>query len=101
MADHGLPVPRLQVEIWDETGRLIGRVDFLLPGDLIVEFDGAVKYGDSGDAVLAEKWREDRLRERGYRVVRVGWADLDRPALTAGRLRRAMFGPPAGTSDKT
>lgn len=89
MDNHRLPTPRLQVEIRDDDGRLIGRVDFLLIEDLIVEFDGAQKYGDSADVILAEKWREDRLRERGYQVVRVSWSDLDHPRTTAARLHRA------------
>jgi len=57
---------------------------------LIVEFDGAQKYGDTADAVLAEKWREDRLRERRYRVTRVSWSDLDHADATATRLRRHL-----------
>jgi very-short-patch-repair endonuclease len=56
----------------------------------VIEFDGAVKYGATADAVLAEKWREDRLRERGYGVLRVGWADLDRPRDTAARIWQAL-----------
>lgn len=91
MANHGLPTPELQVEIRDESGRLIGRVDFLLAGTLVVEFDGALKYGAGADAVLAEKWREDRLRERGYGVIRISWADLDHPHETAARIRRALL----------
>jgi very-short-patch-repair endonuclease len=87
MANEGLPTPKLQVVIRDEHGRLIGRVDFLLPRRLIVEFDGAQKYGDGTDAVLAEKWREDCLRARGYRVVRTSWSDLDHPRATADRIR--------------
>jgi hypothetical protein len=89
MANHGLPAPALQVEIRDADGRLVGRVDFLLPDRLVVEFDGALKYGEAADAVLAEKWREDRLRDCGYRVVRASWADLDQPRATADRIRRA------------
>jgi hypothetical protein len=100
MANHGLPEPQLQVEIRDENGQLIGRVDFLLGTRLIVEFDGALKYGDTADAILAEKWREDRLRERGYQVIRVGWGDLDRPTLTAARLRRGLRGQALGTADR-
>jgi hypothetical protein len=61
----------LQVEIRDASGRLIGRVDILLERVTIVEFDGATKYGNADDLV-AEKWREDDLRSRGYQVVRVG-----------------------------
>ena len=104
MADHQLPAPKLQVEIRDDDGLLIGRVDFLILDDLIVEFDGAQKYGHSSQAVVAEKWREDRLRERGYRVVRVSWPDLDQPGTTAARLRRQLpgadRGQAVGTSDK-
>ncbi|TDD18061.1 hypothetical protein E1218_26730 [Kribbella turkmenica] len=90
MANHGLPAPVLQAEIRDRDGRFVGRVDFLLPGRLIVEFDGEHKYGGSGDVVLAEKGREDRLRECGYQVLRTSWADLDRPKATADRIRRYL-----------
>ncbi|MEV0795311.1 hypothetical protein [Kribbella sp. NPDC050459] len=90
MANQGLPPPELQVEIRGADGRLIGRVDFLLAGVLVIEFDGALKYGNTADAVLAEKWREDRLREHGYGVFRVGWADLDHPRDTAARIWQAL-----------
>jgi very-short-patch-repair endonuclease len=69
---------------------LIGRVDFLVADRLIIEFDGAAKYGDTADAVLAEKWREDRLRACGYRVIRLSWADLDQPEVVAARIRSAL-----------
>lgn len=91
MADQGLPAPTLQAEIRDDDGRLIGRVDFLLLATLIVEFDGAEKYGDAPAAVvLAEKRREDRLRARGYRVLRTSWADLAQPRATGARIRGAL-----------
>ena len=68
-----------------EDGRVFARVDFYLPElGVVVEFDGRVKYvrsdgsGD-GDAVVAEKRREDRIRRLGYGVVRVGSEDLGRP----------------------
>lgn len=99
MANHGLPTPQLQVDIWDEAGRRIGRVDFLLDGWLVVEFDGAMKYGDGADVVVAEKWREDRLREHGYGVIRISWADLDRPYETAARIRRALSAYTNGTGN--
>ena len=90
MANHGVPPPVLQAEIREESGRLIGRVDFLVAGRLIVEFDGAEKYGGIGDVVLAEKSREDRLRACGYRVIRVSWADLDQPHALAERILGAL-----------
>ncbi|GAA1531734.1 type IV toxin-antitoxin system AbiEi family antitoxin domain-containing protein [Kribbella lupini] len=91
MANQGLPAPRLQAEIHAGTGELVGRVDFLLEPRLVVEFDGVQKYGvQPRSALVAEKWREDRLRELGYSFVRVGWADLNHPDQVAHRLRRAL-----------
>ena len=57
------------------------RVDLLVGDRVVVEFDGLVKYeGAEGRAALAaEKRREDWLRSLGYEVVRLTWADLDRP----------------------
>lgn len=89
LANEGLPAPRTQVEIRDAAGLLLGRVDFLLAGHLIVEFDGAVKYENS-KALVLEKWREDRLREEGYAFARIGWTDLDTPAKTAARIRHLL-----------
>jgi hypothetical protein len=69
-------VPRSQVALSDDEG-FIARVDFLV-GLVVVEFDGLVKYegADGRAALAAEKRREDRLRSRGFVVVRLIWADL-------------------------
>lgn len=94
----GLPLPVPQWEVWDGS-RLVGTVDFAWPElGLMVEFDGKVKYGrllrpgqSAGDAVFAEKRREDELREiTGLRMFRPVWSDLDRPGLTADRVRRML-----------
>jgi hypothetical protein len=70
---HGIPPPVLQWPVHDPRGRHVGTTDFGWP-DLrtVGEFDGLVKYGrllrpgqTPGDAVVAEKWREDRLRDEG------------------------------------
>jgi DNA-binding MarR family transcriptional regulator len=83
---QGLPTPELQVEIVDEFGVLLARVDFLFDEQrTVAEFDGRVKYrGDAtdmpaGDVVWLEKVREDAVRAQGYEVVRFYWADFDRP----------------------
>lgn len=79
-------------------------VDFLVDGEnVIIEFDGKVKYGREADepdpygnrrspkeVLWAEKTREDRLRELGYEVVRVVWADLDDLAALAARIGAAL-----------
>lgn len=100
---QGLPTPVPQYSVHDHRGSLIGIVDFAWPElGVIVEFDGLAKYrtlrkpGESAeDAVIREKLREDRIREAtGWTVVRITWADLARPALTADRIRRAMYRRP-------
>ena len=93
--DHGMPAPVLQLEVHDETGALIGRVDFAWPArKVIVEFDGRQKYhryrrpGETLEqAIMREKRREDRLREQGWIVVRMTWSDLEHPAPFLARLR--------------
>ena len=58
-----------QVEIRDEGGFLVARVDFVVAGTrVIIEFDGKLKYASGDPAVLwEEKRREDRLRPHGLR----------------------------------
>jgi very-short-patch-repair endonuclease len=86
----GLPV-RSQVPIVQIGGAVLARVDFLVGGQVIVEFDGAVKYqtGD-GTVLFQEKQREDRLRELGFEVVRVIWPELDQPGEVIGRVHAAL-----------
>ena len=81
-----------QVEIRDEGGFLVARVDFVVAGTrVIIEFDGKLKYASGDPAVLwEEKRREDRLRRMGYVVVRITWADLERPGGVAARVRAAL-----------
>ncbi len=81
---------RSQVDIRDSVG-FVGRVDFLVEERVIVEFDGRVKYAgvDGRDALAREKAREDRLRAAGYEVVRLTWADLERPDTVARLIREA------------
>ncbi|MEU8225330.1 type IV toxin-antitoxin system AbiEi family antitoxin domain-containing protein [Kribbella sp. NPDC048915] len=91
MHNEGLPQPVLQAVFHDDQG-LIGRVDFYFPEyDTIVEFDGMIKYGaGSTESLIREKLREDRLRELGLQIVRIKWEDLQHPARTAMRIRKAF-----------
>jgi hypothetical protein len=85
--------PTPQVEIRDRDGRLVGRVDFLLERQqVIVEFDGLMKYGGANgrEALAAEKSREDRLRALGYEFVRLTWADLSRPSTVDRLMHQAL-----------
>jgi hypothetical protein len=88
----GLPPPVLQYRVdgmrtdfaWEEF-RTVG------------EFDGKVKYGrclqpgqEPGDAVFAEKVREDALRDRDLQVARWIWTELEAFDAPAARIRRAF-----------
>jgi len=106
-AEQGLPAPEPQQWISDSQG-VIGRVDYLLRKyRTVIEVDGKMKYVPSvvdvpneitaetqrklGEIVWREKRREDRLREAGYEVVRVTWADLMyRPELVRARVLAAF-----------
>ena len=100
LARAGLPPPVLQYPVTDAAGRLIGTTDFGWPElGVVGEFDGMVKYGrflrpgqSPGDAVAAEKYREDRLRDEGLRVVRWIWPELDDFDTVVARLLRAFEG---------
>ncbi len=89
----GLPRPAIQIRVAGRDGRLVGRVDLGYPESaVLIEFDGAIKYagtdratsGRTGrgphEVVIAEKRREDRLRDLGFTVVRFAWSDLGDPA---------------------
>ncbi|KRE58934.1 hypothetical protein ASG70_17010 [Phycicoccus sp. Soil748] len=88
----GLPVAS-QVTVRDELGGFVGRVDFLVAGRVVVEFDGAVKYAgaEGRGELVAEKRREDRLRSLGYEVVRLTWDDLAHPERVLARIRTALL----------
>lgn len=97
LSELGLMPDELQLPVLDGV-RVAGRVDFAwLEHRTVGEFDGRVKYGrlleedeDVREVVYREKLREDLLRDLGWQVVRWTWADLDRPAVIADRLRRAF-----------
>ncbi|MGC3993894.1 MAG: hypothetical protein QM779_07290 [Propionicimonas sp.] len=81
MAAAGLPVPQLQVNVFDEFGIWLARSDFGWEAlGVLGEFDGQLKYVGTPEqvarTVMREKDREDRLRELGWVVVRWKWADL-------------------------
>ncbi|MEJ5997931.1 hypothetical protein [Corynebacterium sp. H130] len=69
------------------------RPDFLIDGWLIIEVDGEVKYNDQlqpfDEVIKAERARESRLQNAGYRVLRFRWPDLIDGAFIA-EVRRAL-----------
>ena len=94
-----LPAPELQFSVFTPDGRFVGRSDFGWPDrGVLGEFDGRSKYGEllrkpgqSAEQVLiAEKLREDRMRELGWVVIRWMWQDLMRPEALIRRLQQAF-----------
>lgn len=66
------------------------RVDLLLDdAPVIVEFDGRGKYAQPQD-LYREKVREDRVRDRGFEMVRFIWRELDDLGLIRHRVDRAI-----------
>jgi hypothetical protein len=100
---QGLPAPEVNYAILDENGREVARVDLAWPKlGLFLEFDGKVKYErllkegeNASDVVFREKQREDMIcRLTGWRCIRIVWANLYTPEVTAARIR-SMFRPVA------
>lgn len=98
-AEHRIPTPTPQLEVFDGLGRFVARSDFgWVDQQTLGEFDGKVKYGrlllepgqSPQEALFEEKRREDRLRDLGWQVVRWTWAELFQPAALIERLNRAF-----------
>jgi hypothetical protein len=94
-----LPAPQPQFSVFTTDGRFVGRSDFGWPDfGVLGEFDGKAKYGEllrkpgqtAEQVLIAEKQREDRMRELGWVVIRWMWQDLSRPEALIGRLRQAL-----------
>ncbi|SED09749.1 Transcriptional regulator, AbiEi antitoxin, Type IV TA system [Nocardioides exalbidus] len=96
-----LPRPEVQVPILDESGWEFARVDFAWPErGVFLEFDGRIKYekfrreGETLEQFLMrEKKREEKICQlTGWVCLRIGWADLEKPVVTARRIGRVLEG---------
>ena len=94
-----LPHPTPQVNVYDEQGRLVARVDFLWEDfGVFVEFDGREKYekfrrpGETLEQFLMrEKKREELICQlTGWVCIRVSWSDLSAPDLLGRRIRKIL-----------
>lgn len=80
---NGVPCGTLfqQVEFRNHE-RFLGRVDFFIPElNLVIEFDGRVKYSGNGaqateNVMIKEREREQHLRNIGLDVHRLCWKDV-------------------------
>lgn len=93
----GLPRPVLQQPIWLD-GRIVAESDFGWP-DLhtVGEADGKAKYGEllkqgqgPADAIMAEKRREESIRQAGWWLTRWGWLEASNRVMLGNLLRRAF-----------
>ncbi len=85
----GLPTPLFQAPIVTPLGTLYP--DFLWPDLMLIgERDGAIKYVDQ-QSIVAEKEREQLLRDLGYRMVRwMAKEIMTRPDVVLARIERAL-----------
>ena len=96
----GLPLPALQVCLYDRDGQFLARPDFFWKDRGIVgEYDGEGKYagafGGAPERVFqSEKRRQAALEAEGYFVLRWGKEVLRQPGELARRLRRALASRP-------
>jgi very-short-patch-repair endonuclease len=69
------PVPQFQVRL---SNGVIARVDFAYPSSKIaIELDGAA-YHEGELAKKRDRWRDNRLGEMEWRVLRFDWEDVTR-----------------------
>jgi very-short-patch-repair endonuclease len=71
----GLPRPEVQVSIYDEQGRFLGRPDLPYRAQrLAIEYDG----GNHRDRLVDDNRRQNRIVGAGYRLLRFTAADVYR-----------------------
>ncbi|SCG71068.1 Transcriptional regulator, AbiEi antitoxin, Type IV TA system [Micromonospora rifamycinica] len=88
--DGGVPPDVLQLEVRDEDGHLLGLGDLAWrAARLIAETDGAGPHG-TPEALFADRRRQNRLVNAGWRILRFTWSDALRPDYIPHTVRQAM-----------
>lgn len=89
---YRLPKMERQFQIFEGT-RLVARVDFAIPeARLAIEVNG-YRWHSGRQAWHRDQTRLSRLAELGWRVIFVTKESLDKPALLAREIRRALGQP--------
>jgi very-short-patch-repair endonuclease len=98
MVESGLPMPEVQVDLKDDSGRFVGRADLYYPSArLAIEFDG----GNHRERLVEDDRRQNLLMNAGYRLLRFTGADLlGRPNVVRAQVRDALLDPNARNSSK-
>ena len=91
LALAGLPHPRVQVSLRDDSGLFLARPDLYYPNArLAIEYDGATHR----ESLAADNRRQNRLINAGYRLLRFTAGDvLDAPAAVVSMVRRGLASP--------
>ncbi|MER7991889.1 type IV toxin-antitoxin system AbiEi family antitoxin domain-containing protein [Micromonospora chalcea] len=88
--DGGVPPDTLQLPVRDEDGYLLGIGDLAWRGArLIAEADGRAPHL-TPEAVYADRFRQNRLVNAGWRILRFTWSDTLRPDYIPQTVRRAL-----------
>jgi len=88
LISKGLPRPRLQVPLYDQSGMFVARADlYYAEARLAIEYDG----GTHRHSLAADNRRQNRLLEAGYQLLRFTAGDiLQTPAGVASQVRRLL-----------
>lgn len=91
LLDRGVPLPIPQYELHAPDGTLVARLDgAYLREKVALEYDGADPHG-LPEAVFRDRWRQNRLPELGWTVLRFTWWDVMRdPAGVAETVQRTL-----------
>ena len=85
----GLPQPETQIEVFDEHGRFVARVDFgWRQWKVAVEYDGA--HHRESAQFARDLRRHNRLVAAGWTVIRVSVADVVHPDELIAQVARAL-----------
>ncbi|SCG56753.1 type IV toxin-antitoxin system AbiEi family antitoxin domain-containing protein [Micromonospora humi] len=88
--DGGVPPDALQLHVRDDDGYLLGIGDLAWrDARLIAEADGRAPHL-TPPAVYADRFRQNRLVNAGWRLLRFTWADTLRPDYIPETVRRAL-----------
>jgi hypothetical protein len=75
LAASGLPLPQLQVPIYDRAGNFIARPDFLYSSEKLVIEGHSRKWHGGHQARKEDLVRNERLCEAGFLPIYLSWAD--------------------------
>ncbi|MFF0719120.1 type IV toxin-antitoxin system AbiEi family antitoxin domain-containing protein [Micromonospora sp. NPDC003816] len=91
--DGGVPPDVLQVEVRDEDGWLLGVGDLgWRRARLIAEADGRGPH-DGPQAIYADRMRQNRLVNAGWRILRFTWSDTLHPDYIPQTVKQALRTP--------